>query len=89
MSISEDRWFEVWFDQGEDVLPTWLLIVIPDAANPGLVLVCDPFQNNQVIHSGQNYEDTRIWLAEDEYELVNGRVFPDDGFPLPTDKRFS
>jgi len=87
MSTSENRWFEVWFDQGGDVLPTWLLIVIPDTANPGLVLVCDPFENNRIIHKGQSYEDTCIWLGEDEYELVHGRVFPDDGLPLATSKK--
>lgn len=86
MSTSEDRWFEVWFDQGEDLLPNWLLVVIPDQANPGLVMIYDPFEK-RIIHSGQNYEDTRIWLAEDEFELVGGRMFPDDGLPLPTKQR--
>ncbi|HKO98276.1 MAG TPA: hypothetical protein VJU86_14860 [Pyrinomonadaceae bacterium] len=87
MSNSEDRWFEVWFDQGEDVLPTYLLIVIPDPANPGLVVVCDPFENNRIVHSGQNYDDTCIWLAEDEYDPVVGRTFPDDGLPLATGRK--
>jgi hypothetical protein len=83
MSTSEDRWFEVWFDQGEDVLPTWLLIVTPDVANPGLVLVHDPFEN-RIVHRGQNYKDTRIWLAEDEYSLASGRMFHDETYPLAT-----
>ena len=87
MSTSQDKWFEVWFDQGEDLLPTYLLIVIPDKARPGLVLVCDPLENNRVVHEGQNYEETRFWLAEDEYSLVTGRVFLDDPFPLITGSR--
>lgn len=85
MSVSTDRWFEVWFDEGEHTLPTWLLIVIPDPAHPGLVQVYDPFEK-RVVHQGETYEDTCIWLAEDEYSLVNGRVFPDDGLPLATGK---
>jgi len=79
MSVS-DRWFEVWFDQGEDLLPTYLLVVIPDTARPGLVLVCDPLENYRVVHEGQNYEETRFWLTEDEYFRVTGRVFLDDPF---------
>jgi len=87
--ISQDRWFEVWFDQGEDLLPTYLLVVIPDIARPGLVLVCDPLENNRVVHGGQNYEETRFWLTEDEYSLVTGRVFLADPFSLATDAEIS
>lgn len=85
MNTSKDKWFEIWFDQGEDLLPNWLLIVIPDRANPDLVMIYDPFEK-RIIHSGQSYEDTCIWLREDEFELVEGRIFPDDGFPLATSK---
>lgn len=84
MSTSEDRWFEVWFDQGEDAVPAWILIVSPDRINPGLVIVSDPQENYRIIHSGQDYEATSLWLQEDEYRLVDGRVFTDDGLPLAT-----
>ncbi len=87
MSISKDRWFEVWFDQGEDAIPAWILIVTPDKTNPGLVIVSDPQESYRVIHEGQDYDTTCLWLQEDEYCLVNGRVFPDDGLPLATKKR--
>jgi hypothetical protein len=80
----EDRWFEIWYDQGDDVLPSYLLVVAPDATNPSLVLVCDPFEKNKVVHQGDNYENTRLWLLEDEYSLVDGRIYPDDGWPLET-----
>lgn len=33
---------------------------------------------------GQDYNETCYWLREDEYSLVTGRVFFDDGFPLET-----
>lgn len=74
MSSSEEKWFEVWFDQGTGVLPAYMLIVTPDLANPGLMLVYDPIENNRIVHQGQNYEDTRRWLTEDEYEPVTGRM---------------
>jgi hypothetical protein len=83
MSTSEDRWFEVWFSPGEDLRPTWLLVVTPDTANPGRVLVFDPQENYKTVYQGHDYEEARLWLNEDEYELVD-RVFPDDGWPLGT-----
>jgi hypothetical protein len=81
MSTFEDRWFEVWFSPGEDLRPTWLLILTPDQAIPGHFLVYDPQENFRIVHSG-DYEDVLQWLAEDEFSLVEGRMFPDDGLPL-------
>jgi len=81
MSTFEDRWFEVWFSPGEDLRPTWLLIVTPDRATPGHVVVYDPQENFRIIHRG-DYENILQWLGEDEYSLVEGRMFPDDGWPL-------
>jgi dienelactone hydrolase len=86
MSRSPEKWFEVWFDQGSDLLPTYLLIVAPDRDEPGLVIVYDPLKNNGIVHRGQNYEDTCVWLAEDEYVPVTGRMFFDDPFPLASSK---
>ena len=83
MATSEDRWFEVWFCQGEDLLPTWLLVVIHDKAT-SQVLIHDPLSNNKLIYRASSYDDATDWLIEDEYELVSGRIFPDDGWPLAT-----
>lgn len=80
MSIYDDIWFEVWYDEGQDIAPSYLLVVTPDKDRPGFVVVRDPQKQNQVIHAGKNYEDTRLWLQEDEYSLVQGREFPDDGY---------
>ena len=82
MATSEDRWFEVWYSQGEDLFPTWLLVVVPDKQYPGRVLVCDPRNNNRIVHSAVTYEAATDWLVEDEYSLIDGRIFPDDGLPL-------
>lgn len=78
--IHENKWFEVWFSEGEDVVPTYLLIVTPDPENTSQVIVLDPKENYKVIHQGESYENTVMWLAEDEYSLVDGRQFPDDGW---------
>lgn len=79
MNAAEDKWFEIWFDESDEVLPNWLLIVTPDPANPGFVVVYDPFEK-RVIHSGDNYDDTCVWLAEDEFELVRGRMHIEEYF---------
>jgi hypothetical protein len=80
--IFDNTWFEVWFSPGENLVPTWILIVVPDE-NEGCI-VYDPQENYKVVYRGKDYESTFMWLREDEYELVEGRTFPDDGFPLPT-----
>ncbi len=82
MSTSEDRWFEVWYSQGEDLLPTSLLVVVPDKTDGERILVCDPHNGNKVVYSANSYEGATEWLVEDEYSLVDGRIFPDDGWPL-------
>lgn len=87
MSTFEDRWFEVWVDEGEDLCPTWVLIVTPDTTRRGYVVVYDPQENYRVVHQGENYESTCRWLMEDEYSLVEGRMFPDDGLPINTSEK--
>lgn len=85
MSIFDDRWFEVWSSSsGGKLRPTWLYVVTPDEANQGQILVFDPQENYKVVYSGRNYEDTFDWLREDDFSLVEGRMFQDDGFPLHT-----
>ena len=79
MSTPDNGWFEIFYDQSDDVLPNWLLIVIPDSNDPNLMLVYDPFEK-RIVHSGDNYQNTRIWLAEDEFQLVSGRMFRDEYF---------
>lgn len=85
MSIFDNRWFEIWSSPGAGALrPTWLYVVTPDEERPGQIQVFDPQENYRIVYQGKDYEDTLMWLTEDEYELVQGRMFPDDGFPLHT-----
>lgn len=86
MSSSENEWFEVWYDMSDDLLPNWLLIVIPDRNSPNLMLVYDPFEK-RIIHSGDDYKNTCFWLAEDEFELVTGRMFRHDYFGFSSGKQ--
>ena len=79
MAIYDDKWFEVWYSEGKDVIPNYLLIVTFDKRSEE-VIVLDPSNSNKSAFRAKNYEDVRSWLSADEFELVEGRVFPDDGY---------
>lgn len=64
--------------------PAWLLIVKPDERDPTKVIVYDPQQAYAVAYQGKSYEETHLWLNEDEYQLVEGRTFLHSIWPLPT-----
>lgn len=80
----EDKWFEVWYSEGEDVIPTRLLIVISDPKASDKILIVDPSENHRVVFQASDYRAATDWLCEDEYSLASGRQFPDDGWPLAT-----
>ena len=68
----KEPWFEVWID--DSITPPYVLLVSPNDKQPDSVMVYDPNKNYSVIRQGQNYEETRLWLLEDEYTRVEGRV---------------
>jgi len=79
MAIYDDKWFEFWYSEG-NVLPTYFLIVTPDEKEKGKIIVIDPLKNNEIVFRGKDYEEVCSWLSEDEFLLVEGRMFDDDGF---------
>jgi hypothetical protein len=66
-------WYEVWVDEG--LTPPYVLLVLPDVANK--VVVFDP-KENRIAHEASGYEDAKLWLQEDEYRRVEGRMTPDE-----------
>ena len=84
MAIYDDKWFEVWYSDGTDVAPTYLYIAMPDPTERGRVLILDPIEKNKVVYKALDYEDAMQWLREDDFSLVDGRQFPDDGWLLHT-----
>lgn len=80
MSVFDDKWFEIWFSEGVDVIPACLYIVTPEPNRNGPVIVMDPFKNKEAVFEGNNYEEAENWLRADEFKLVRGREFPDDGW---------
>jgi hypothetical protein len=80
--IFDDQWFEVWFSVGKDIAPHYILIVATSVSKPIRYLVYDPQLNYSLVYDGADYQSVTDWLSADEFELVEGRTFPDDGFPL-------
>jgi len=52
--------------------PLCILLLLGDPA--GSCRVHDPGENYKVVFSGATYGDAQIWLLEDEYEPVAGRL---------------
>lgn len=80
MAIHDDKWFEFWYSNAGEIIPNYFLLVTPDVENTGKITVIDPLKNNQIVFSGINYEEVSAWLWDDEFHLVEGRTFPDDGW---------
>jgi len=64
------NWYEVWTDEGIDI--PYVLILI--AKDDEIFQVCDPKEDNNICFQSKNYEDAKLWLLEDEYTLVEGRM---------------
>lgn len=79
MSFQDDKWFEIWYVQGVEYIPAYLVVVTPDPKQPNKIIVLD-LQKNEVLFQAYNYDEVREWLLEDEFGPVNGRVFSDDGW---------
>ena len=69
MSVEIPDWYEVWADNG--LMPPYVLIVFGDT--DGKVTVFDP-KENVVAHESSSYETAKLWLLEDEYSRVDGRM---------------
>lgn len=65
---------EVWIDPM--LTPPYLLLLLVD--NEGKCHIYDPAKNYQVIFSSNDYETAKLWLLEDEYEPIEGRLSLDE-----------
>ena len=64
------RSLEVWVDP--TVSPPYLLLVLDDES--GTWRVVDPKEGYRTLYVNQSYDDVKLWLLEDEYERVEGRL---------------
>ncbi len=68
----KDKWgfLEVWVDPMQS--PPYLLLLLGDKA--GICSVFDPAEGYRLVKAFQNYEESQLWLLEDEYEPLEGRL---------------
>lgn len=69
-----DNWefTELWIDPTAS--PPYVLILLSDTDSR--ICIYDPTQNYQIVFSSGNYEQAKLWLLEDEYQRVEGRLTP-------------
>lgn len=67
-----DNWefTELWIDPTAS--PPYVLILLGD--NSGKSCIYDPNQNYHLAFKSNTYEEAKLWLLEDEYERVEGRL---------------
>jgi len=67
-----DNWefTELWIDPTAS--PPYVLILLSDSS--GKSCVYDLNQNYQLVFKSDTYEEAKLWLLEDEYERVEGRL---------------
>lgn len=66
-----NRWdfLEVWVDATAS--PPYVLLLLGE--HSGKYFVVDPAENYTTAFSSDSYEESKLWLLEDEYERVDGR----------------
>ena len=70
------NWYEIWVDESTEI--PYVLFIYPSKTDPEEILIIDPKENNQVIKKMPDYQTAELWLSEDEYILVEGRMEEDD-----------
>lgn len=65
---------EVWMDAM--LSPPYILLLLGDKA--GNCCIYDPAEGYKIIFTSLTYEEAQLWLLEDEYEPIEGRVFSDN-----------
>lgn len=68
----KDSWsfLEAWVDSMQS--PPYILMLLGDTS--GNCYIFDPADNYRVIKNCGNYKEAQLWLLEDEYEPLEGRL---------------
>lgn len=56
--------------------PPYILLLLCDSERN--CRIYDPKQGDKVVFSSDNYETAKLWLLEDEYEPVEGRLLAEE-----------
>lgn len=70
--LVKDDWnfLEVWVDPMQS--PPYVLLLLGDKGKGCYVF--DPAEYYRLVKAFQNYEEAQLWLLEDEYEPIEGRL---------------
>ena len=68
----KDNWefAEVWIDPM--LSPPYVLLLLGDQS--GHCHVYDPAEGYKTVFTSSTYEEAQLWLLEDEYEPIEGRL---------------
>ncbi|MBW4476276.1 MAG: hypothetical protein KME54_05210 [Tolypothrix brevis GSE-NOS-MK-07-07A] len=61
---------EVWIDPM--LSPPYILLLLCDSEDN--CQIYDPMQGYKVVFTNNNYDAAKLWLLEDEYEPIEGRL---------------
>ncbi|UKO99638.1 hypothetical protein [Nostoc sp. UHCC 0870] len=67
---------EVWIDPM--LSPPYLLLLLCDSKQN--CQIYDPAQGYKIVFSSNNYDAAKLWLLEDEYEPIEGRLLATELF---------
>ena len=62
---------EIWVDPWPS--PPYILMLVKEQS--GKFSIQNPAQNYKSIFTSDTYEESKMWLLEDEYERVTGRFY--------------
>ena len=63
-------WYETWVDESPDTP----YVLFPDPQRQGGILIVDPREANKVVFQAADYESGKLWLLEDEFTRIEGRM---------------
>lgn len=71
--LVKDDWnfLEVWLDPMQ--FPPYVLLLLGDKGT--CCYVFDPAEHYRLVKTFQTYEEAQLWLLEDEYEPIEGRLY--------------
>ncbi len=61
---------ELWIDP--TAIPPYVLILLGDS--DGNCCIYDPTESYKIVFASSTYEEAKLWLLEDEYERIEGRL---------------
>lgn len=67
-----EDWYEIWVDETPNI--PYILLLAPNASKKGEFIIINVIENNRIVETFSNYELAELWLDEDEYVLVSGRM---------------